>query len=91
MVILRLRGRHDLGSTFMDELYCYGEELDAVGSKLVIVSASERLQEQLEVTKVAAVVGAESIYPTDERGGATLRRAHRDALAWVEQRREGDR
>jgi hypothetical protein len=33
------------------------------------------------------VVGAEDLYLGDERVGATLRRAHDDALAWIESRR----
>lgn len=84
VVILRLRGRNDLGTTFMDVLRRYGLSLAAVGSKLMIVSATERIQEQLQVTRVTEAVGAENIYPTDERLGATLKRAHRDARAWVE-------
>ncbi len=50
VVILRLRGRTDLGTTFMDVLRRYAQALAATGSKLVIVSASERIQEQLRVT-----------------------------------------
>lgn len=83
VVILRMRGRNDVGTTFMDVLRRYAESLAGVGSKLVIVSATERIQEQLEVTRVTAVVGSENIYSTDERLNATLRRAHADALSWV--------
>ncbi len=61
----------------------YAESLAAVDSKLMIVSATERIQEQFAVTGVTAVVGEENIYPTDERLGATMRRAHADAHAWV--------
>lgn len=84
VVILRLRGRSDLGTTFMDVLRRYAESLVAVGSKLVIVSVSDRVVEQLEVTGVTAVVGAANVYPGDERVGATLDRALFDAEAWVD-------
>lgn len=83
VVILRLRGRSDLGTTFMDVLRRYALSLAEVGSRLVIVSASERIQEQLAVTGVTAVIGADAIYPGDERVGATLRRAYDDAELWV--------
>jgi SulP family sulfate permease len=83
VVIVRLRGRTDLGTTFMDVLRRYAASLDAVGSKLVIVSASERVVDQLAVTGVTAVVGAGNVYPSDERVGATLRRAEADAQAWI--------
>ena len=85
VVILRLRGHTELGTTFMDVLHRYGQALTACGSKLVIVSASERIQEQLRVAGIADLIGPENIYPGDERVGATLKRAYADALTWIEQ------
>ena len=85
VVILRLRGRPELGTTFMDVLRRYAEALSAAGSKLIIISASERIQEQLRVTGVTDLVGPENIYPGDERVGATLKRAYADATGWIEQ------
>jgi SulP family sulfate permease len=84
VVILRMRGRSELGTTFMDVLYRYGESLAAVGSKLVLVSTNERIDEQLAVTGIADLLGPENVYRGDERVGATARRAYEDALAWVE-------
>ena len=91
VVILRLRGRSDLGTTFMDVLHRYADSLLAVDAKLVIVSANERIQEQLAVTGITALIGADNVYEGDERVGATLRRAHADAVTWVagRQGREG--
>ena len=87
VVILRLRGRSDLGTTLMDVLYRYAQALTAVDSKLVIVSANDRIIEQLTVTRIAEVIGADNVYQGDERVGATVRRAHIDALAWVQSHR----
>ena len=87
VVILRLRGRSDLGTTFMDVLGRYALALASVDSKLVIVSANERIIEQLTVTGIADVIGEDNIYPGDERVGATIKRAHADAVAWVAARR----
>ena len=87
MVILRLRGRSDLGTTFMDVLNRYAQALAAVDSKLVIVSANERIIEQLGVTGITDVIGEANIYPGDERVGATIKRAHADAVAWVDAHR----
>lgn len=84
VVILRLRGRSDMGTTFLDVLARYGASLTAVGSKLVIVSGDDQLNSQLLVTGVTSAVGADNIYTSDERVGATVRRAHADAMAWVE-------
>ena len=87
VVVLRLRGRSDLGTTFMDVLYRYAQNLAAVGSKLVVVSTNERIEEQLEVTGLAALIGAENVYRGDERVGAAIERAQVDATAWVEAHR----
>lgn len=84
VVILRLRGRNDLGTTFMDVLRRYALALDAQGSRLMIVSADERIQEQLRVTGVTRVVGVDGVYASDEWVGATVRKAHADALEWIE-------
>jgi SulP family sulfate permease len=83
VVILRLRGRSDLGTTFMDVLNRYAQSLAEVGSKLVIVSANDRIIEQLRVTGITDLIGEANIYPGDERVGATLRRAHDEAVTWV--------
>jgi SulP family sulfate permease len=84
VVILRLRGRSDLGTTFMEVLHRYALALAAVGSKLVIVSANERIREQLVVTGITDVIGPENVYAGDERVGGTVRRAYDDAMAWTE-------
>ncbi len=87
VVLLRLRGRSDLGTTFMDVLRRYGESLQAVGSKLVIVSAGELITDQLQVNGVTDVIGADNVVPGNERVGATVRQAYADALVWVEEHR----
>jgi SulP family sulfate permease len=87
VVILRLRGRSDLGGTFMDVLRRYAQSLSAVASKLVIVSANEQVIEQLATTRVLDVVRPDDVYPADEWVGRTVRRAHDDALQWIDTNR----
>jgi SulP family sulfate permease len=87
VVILRLRGRSDLGSTFLEVLERYAVSLAAAGSKLVVVSGDEKLNAQLDVTGVTRVIGPENIYTSDEWLGATVRRAYADAVDWVDERR----
>ncbi|HYO44380.1 MAG TPA: SulP family inorganic anion transporter [Candidatus Limnocylindrales bacterium] len=84
VVILRLRGRSDLGTTFMDVLLRYAQSVVAAGSKLVVVSTNERIDEQLALTGIAAVIGPENMLQGTERLGATVRSAYDDATAWVE-------
>jgi SulP family sulfate permease len=88
VVIVRLRGRTDLGTTFMDVLLRYAQSLAAVDSKLMVVSTNERIDEQLGLTGITSVIGAENVYAGDERVGAAVRRAHDDAMAWVAAHRD---
>ena len=86
VVVLRLRGRSDLGTTFMDVLNRYAQSLATVGSKLMIVSADERIIEQMTVNGIVEVIGAENVYPGNERVGAATQRACADAQGWVDSR-----
>jgi SulP family sulfate permease len=86
VVVLRLRGRSDLGTTFMDVLNRYAQSLATVGSKLMVVSADERIIEQMTVNGIVEVIGAENVYPGNERVGAATQRACADAQGWVDSR-----
>ncbi len=86
VVILRLRGRSDLGSTFMDVLLKYATALRDRDSDLMLVSEDENMHEQLVVAGVADAVGDENIYTSDEWVGSTIKRAYHDAVARVEAR-----
>ena len=83
VVIIRLRGRNDLGSTLTEVLGRYAEALDGVGSRLVIITDSTTVLGQLEATGVTDIIGSEDIYTSDEWVGKTLRRAYADAETWV--------
>jgi SulP family sulfate permease len=84
IVILRLRGRSDLGSTFMDVLLKYATALREQESELMLVSEDENLHDQLVVAGVADVVGDKNIYTSDEWVGKTIKSAYQDAVAHVE-------
>jgi len=87
VVVLRLRGRSDLGSTFMDVLLHYAETLRDHESKLMLVSADENMHEQLAVGRVTAIVGSQNIYTSDEWVNKTLKQAYGDAAEWVDSHR----
>ena len=90
VVILRLRERSDIGSTFIDVLRRYATSLATVGSKLVIVSLNEPLAEQFRVTGFTEVIGPENLYRATERVGAALEQAQRDARAWIATHNQDD-
>ncbi len=83
VVIVRLRGRNDLGSTLTDVLGRYGQALIAVGSRLVLITDSRKVIGQLAATGVTDIVGPDGIYTSDEWVGNTLRRAYGEAQEWV--------
>lgn len=84
VVIIRLRGKSDLGTTFLDVLSRYARDLARHRSKLMVIFADPKVRSQLDVTSAAAAIGEENIYESDEWLGATLRRAHSDALDWIQ-------
>ncbi|KAA3640014.1 MAG: SulP family inorganic anion transporter [Armatimonadetes bacterium] len=90
VVILRLRGRGDIGSTFMDVLRRYAEDLHAANCKLAIITGNEHTDRQLKVTGVARAVGDANIYTSDEWVGKTLRLAYSDALGWISDHTDDD-
>ena len=83
VVLVRLRGRDELGSTVTRVLLRYAQELAAVDSRLVLVSTNDRIEEQMTVGGVTAVIGQDAMYRGDERAGATLARAMDDARTWI--------
>lgn len=74
----------------MDVVRRYAVSLQEVGSRLVIVSTNERIDEQLAVTGVLDVVGTEALYRGDERVGAALQAAEADAAAWIDRQRRAE-
>jgi len=84
VVVLRLRGHTDLGTTFIDVLARYAADLDSAGSRLVIASADPRVVRQLAVGGVTAIVGQDGVIVADDRVGAAVARAIAEGEAWIE-------
>ncbi len=90
VVILRLRGKGDVGSTLIELIKRYSASLQAVGSRFMLVTDSDVIPEQLERTGALDVIGDENVYKGTEWVGETLRKAYEDAQAWVEADREDE-
>ncbi len=86
VVILRMRGADDAGSTMIDMLDSYAGELDAVDSKLMVVTDNQRVIRQLRVTGITDLIGQENIYEGTVFVGEASRRAYADALDWIAER-----
>lgn len=87
VVIVRLRGRIDVGTTFIEVLHRYASALSQAGSKLMIVSVNDRIVEQFTVGGLLDVVDQGDVYFGDTRVGAALRQAEADAVGWIEAQR----
>ena len=72
VVVLRLRGTQDLGSTFEQALTRYREQLEAVGSHLVLAGLGNRVLAQLTATGALDTLGTENVFPTTADVGASL-------------------
>ncbi len=75
VVVLRLRGKQDLGSTFVQALIRYRENLEAVGSHLVLAGVGDRVLEQLTATGALETLGRENVFAAKADLGASLTRA----------------
>ncbi len=89
VVILRMRGADDAGSTMLDMLADYAQELAAVGSKLIIVTDNDRVIRQLRVTGITDIIGDDNVYKGTTFVGEASRRAYADASHWIAERRSG--
>ena len=83
VVILRLRGADDAGSTMIDMLGTYAGELADVDSKLMVVTDNDRVIRQLRVTGITDIIGAENVYRGTVFVGEASRRANDDARIWI--------
>jgi len=90
VVILRVRGADDAGATLLDVLEGYAAELQAVDSKLVVVTDNARVIRQLRVTGVLDTMGEDNVYEGTAFLGETTRNAYDDAVAWVERNRAAE-
>lgn len=84
VVILNLRGRSDLGSTFIEVIERYAEDLRAHDSRLILAEVRPKVYKQLNETGKIDVFGDENIYGRTKRLAETILKAHEDAQRWIE-------
>jgi len=83
VVILRLRGRKEVGSTFLRVIDRYGQGLRKNGGKLILVGVSRPVYDQLRRTGVLAQLGEENVYLATRLLGESARVAWEDAYTWL--------
>ncbi|MEI7814056.1 MAG: SulP family inorganic anion transporter [Coriobacteriia bacterium] len=84
VVVLRLRGRADVGSTFLELIRRYSAQVAEGGGYLALVGIGPALLDQLERTGAADSVGRGHIYAAQPALMASVDEAVTDAEAWLE-------
>lgn len=84
-VALGLRGRTEIGSTFITVLQRYAEQLQARDSRLMLVGIDRAVYEQLARTGVLKLIGEENIFFATPQLGTAMNRAAAAAYAWLGQ------
>jgi SulP family sulfate permease len=82
-VIIRLRDRDEVGSTFIRTIQRYAESLQAGGNVLMLEGLSEKVLEQIERTDLLDLIGEENVFLGQPQHGASLRQALAAAEVWL--------
>ena len=83
VVILRLRDRDEVGSTFIRAIERYNQQLQAQDNKLMLEGLNERVLEQLEQTDLLDLIGEENVFLAQAGFGAAIAEALAAAETWV--------
>jgi SulP family sulfate permease len=88
VVILRLRDRDEVGSTFISALERYTRLLHDQDNLLMLVGLSQQVLEQLERTELLDRIGKENVFLAQPRYRASLEQALARAHTWQAQHDE---
>ena len=83
-VILDLREKSDLGSTFLEVIDRYAGQLRQQESKLMLAGVCKPAREQLRQIGMYESIGGENIFHQSDVVGESLYEAYEEAAKWVE-------
>jgi SulP family sulfate permease len=83
VVIVVLRGKRDVGSTFLKVIARYADRLRQQESRLMLAGVDPYVKEQIERTGIMRHIGWENVFLVDERVGQALQDAMDAAEAWI--------
>ena len=75
VVVVRLRGKEDLGSTFISVISRYHDALRASGAHLILSGVGDRVARQLRDTGAVELIGQANIFGATESVGESLNQA----------------
>ena len=85
VVAIGLRGKSEIGSTFITVLQRYAETLRAHDSKLMLVGVDPAVRDQLAKTGVLKIIGEENVFLATPQLGGAMNAAAEAAYAWLGQ------
>jgi SulP family sulfate permease len=85
VVIIRLRDRDEVGSTFIRALERYTRLLQAQDNLLMLVGLNQQVVDQLERTDLLDLIGRENVFLAQPRYRASLEQALARARSWQAQ------
>ena len=88
VVVLNLRGRASIGSTFVRVIERYHARLNAAGGKLMLSGIHPQVMAQLEITETTDDIPAEDIFLAAPKIGASTEAALAAAQEWLKQAEE---
>jgi SulP family sulfate permease len=86
VVIFILRGKEEIGSTFINVMRSYQKKLNETGGKLILTGVSKNVFHQLERTGFIDQIGKENIYSPSLILGDQLRKAWNEAEKYIQSR-----
>jgi hypothetical protein len=91
VVILSLRQRDDLGSTFFVALERYSKKLEERNSRFMLVEVSDKTMTQFENTGHKDIFGRDNIFCSTDRPYESALDALHQADKWIAEQNGGDR
>jgi SulP family sulfate permease len=85
VVAIILRGRSEIGSTFVTVLQRYAQVLLDRDSKLMLVGVDPTVRDQLARTGVLKLIGEENVFLATPQIGEALNQAVAAATTWLGQ------
>ena len=89
VVAINLRGKSQIGSTFVTVLQHYSHALQDQDSKLMLVGVDPAVRDQLAKTGVLKLIGEENVFLATPQLGTALNQAVAAATAWIGQPTNG--
>jgi len=83
VVAINLRGKSEIGSTFVTVLQRYSQALQARQGKLMLVGVDPLVRDQLAKTGVLKLIGDENVFVATPQLGEALNQAVAAATAWL--------